>query len=59
MIIIENIAVSQYQNINKNISNTQHSFYEGEGWDEGCLLLKGWALNDKVICWANIVEFLD
>jgi len=32
MIIIENITVSQYQNINKNISNTQHSFYEGEDW---------------------------
>ena len=41
MIIIENIAVSQYQNINKNKSNTQHLFYEGEGWEEGCLLLKG------------------
>ena len=40
MIIIENLTVlSQYQDINKNISNTQHSLYEGEGG--GCLLLKG------------------
>ena len=31
MIIIENIAVSQYENINKNMGNTQHSFYEGGG----------------------------
>jgi hypothetical protein len=31
MIIIENITVSQYQNINKDIGNTQHSLYEGEG----------------------------
>jgi len=45
MIIIENITVSQYQNINKNISNTQHSLYEGEGWG-GCLLLKDWTSND-------------
>ena len=37
MIIIENITVSQYQNINKDISNTTHSLYEGEG---GGLLLK-------------------
>jgi hypothetical protein len=37
MIIIENITVSQYQNINKDISNTKHSLYEGEG---GGLLLK-------------------
>ena len=31
MIIIENITLSQYQNINKNISNTQHALYEGDG----------------------------
>ena len=37
MIIIENITVSQYQNINKDISNTKYSLYEGEG---GGLLLK-------------------
>ena len=39
MIIIEKITVSQYQNINKDISNTQHSLYQGEGWDG--LLLTG------------------
>ena len=31
MIIIENITVSQYLNIYKNIRNTPHSLYEGEG----------------------------
>ena len=31
MIIIENITVSLYQKINKNMSNTQHSLYESEG----------------------------
>jgi hypothetical protein len=31
MIIIENITVSRYQNINKDISNTQHSLFESEG----------------------------
>jgi hypothetical protein len=36
MIIIENITVSQYQNINKNVNNTQHSLYEAAGW--------GWVL---------------
>jgi hypothetical protein len=47
MIIIENITVSQYQNINKDISNTKHSLYEGEG---GGLLLRGII----VICLVHI-----
>jgi hypothetical protein len=37
MIIIENITVSLYQNINKDINNTQHLLYASEG---GGLLLK-------------------
>ena len=39
MIIIESITVSQYQNINKDISNTQHSLFESEGG--GAYYLKG------------------
>ena len=44
MIIIENITVSRYQNINKDISNTQHSLFGSEGG--GAYYLKGWASND-------------
>ena len=41
MIIIENITVSRYQNINKDISNTQHSLSGSEGGGGGGgLLLK-------------------
>jgi hypothetical protein len=35
MIIIENLTVSQYLSIDKNIRNTPHSLYEGEGWGMG------------------------
>ena len=43
MIIIENITVSRYQNINKDIGNTQHSLFGSErvGGGGGAYYLKG------------------
>ena len=35
MIIIENLTVSQYLNIYKNIRNTSYSLYEGGGGGGG------------------------